>query len=147
MLAGDNLSEAVREFYIRSHRVMDRLMQARGASLARTKLLLYISRLGQPRGTDIAEAFGFAPRTVTEAVDALEREGLVRREADANDRRAKRIVMTAEGQKVIDASEPVRRELIDRLYSALGDDEAEQLAALLSRLIDRLDDIEQKGFG
>jgi DNA-binding MarR family transcriptional regulator len=144
MPASDKLAESLREFYIRSHRTMDRLMQLHGTSLARTKLLLYIARLGRPRSTDIAEAFGFAPRTVTEAIDALEREGLVRREADPNDRRAKRIVITADGQKVIDASEPVRRELIDRLYNALSEDEAEQLAALLGRLIDRLGDIEQQ---
>ncbi|WP_454885329.1 MarR family winged helix-turn-helix transcriptional regulator [Sphingomonas oryzagri] len=146
MSARDNLAESLREFYIRSHRVMDRLMRSHGASLARTKLLLYISRLRQPRSTDIAEAFGFAPRTVTEAIDALEREGLVRREADPNDRRAKRIVMTADGQNAIDASEPVRRELIDRLYNALSEEEAEQLAALLGRLIDRLGEIEHQKY-
>ena len=119
-------------------------MKARGSSIARTKLLLFIQRLGRPRSPDIAEAFGFAPRTVTEAIDGLEREGLVRREANANDRRAKHIVLTPEGQKAIDASEPARRELVNMLYSVLTEVEAEQLAALLGRLVDRLSDIEQR---
>jgi len=54
---------AVTDFYVGIHRALDRLMKANGASLARTKLLLYIKRGAAVRSADIAEAFGHAPRT------------------------------------------------------------------------------------
>ena len=60
------------------------------------------------RATDIAELFGLAPRTVTESLDALERAGLLRREADPADRRVKRISITEEGRRAITATEPLR---------------------------------------
>ena len=84
MVSGKNMStgfthdhtqaaEALRDFYLRSHRALDKLMSAEGSSLARTKILGHIERNSPVRSTDLAAAFGFAPRTITEAVDALER--------------------------------------------------------------------------
>jgi len=85
------LMEQMRDLHLRMHRLFNDRMRAQGASLAQLKLLLLIERCGEMRSTDIAEALGQAPRTVTEAVDAAERDGLVVRNPDPSDRRAKRI--------------------------------------------------------
>lgn len=141
------LADALREFYIRSHRVMDRALHSKGVSLARIKLLAYIVRQGQPRSTDIAEAFGFAPRTVTEAIDGLEREGLVRRDADPLDRRAKRISLTPAGHAAIAASEPVRKAMLLELFGVLDEAEQAQMTALVGRLVDRLGELDGSNLG
>lgn len=137
------LAEALRDFYISSHRVMDRLMKAQGASLARTKLLGHIARQGPVRSADLAEAFGYAPRTVTEAIDGMERDGLVRRDPDAQDRRAKRISITPAGLAAIEASEPSRQLFLERVFGTLDNAEQETLAALVHKLNERMQQIER----
>lgn len=137
-------AEALRDFYLRSHRTLDKLMAAQGASFARTKIMSFIERGGKVRSTDLAEAFGFAPRTITEAVDALERDGMVLREPDLNDRRVKQISLTALGQEVLKASEPERARFGNRLFEALEQDEIGELARLLGKLNRRLGELEQE---
>ncbi|MFN3434510.1 MAG: MarR family winged helix-turn-helix transcriptional regulator, partial [Sphingomonas sp.] len=80
---------------------MNRRMAEQGASLARTKLLLFLDRRGPARAADIADFFDNAPRTVTEAIDGLERDGLVIRSPDAHDRRVKQVSITDRGRRVI----------------------------------------------
>jgi DNA-binding MarR family transcriptional regulator len=67
--------------------------------MARNKMLGHIERNSPVRAADLATAFGFAPRTITEAIDALERDGLVQRTGDTTDRRVKYIALTARAKK------------------------------------------------
>lgn len=122
--------------------MLDRRMAEHGASLSRTKLLLYLQREGPGRAVDIASYLGMAPRSVTEAVDGLERDGLVRREPDASDRRAKRVIVTDAGLRAIAATEPLRLELVNQIFGSLEMDDRAQLDRILDRLsaaIDRHD--------
>jgi len=136
------LGEALRIFVMRSRRAVDRLLAEEGSSYARTKWLLFIKAHGPARSTDLADAFGLAPRTVTEAIDALERDGLVRRDPDPSDRRAKRISITPAGADVAGLAEPVLRQFFERVFSALEAEDQKRLALLLSRLTERLDALE-----
>ncbi|MBV9841005.1 MAG: MarR family transcriptional regulator [Sphingomonadaceae bacterium] len=134
----DRAAEALRDFYLRSHRVIDRIMIAQGASFARARLLIYVAEQGPIRSIDLATNFGYAPRTVTEAVDGLERDGLVRRDPDPNDRRAKRISLTDEGVLAAESAERSRRGHIERVFSALSAEEREEMVRLVGKLNDRL---------
>ena len=49
---------------------------------------------------ELATAEGVAPPTMTRLVDGLERDGLVRREADPDDRRGVLVRATAQGSRV-----------------------------------------------
>ena len=90
----EQAAELLRDYFRRSTRVIDRMMAGHGASYARARLLIEIAKQGPLRSSDLAASFNFAPRTVTEAIDGMERDGLVRRDADPDDRRAKRISLT-----------------------------------------------------
>ena len=62
-------------------------MSSAGLSLARTKLLTRIDE-GEPMNqATLAGLLGLAPRSVTDAIDALERNGLVARIEDEGARR------------------------------------------------------------
>jgi DNA-binding MarR family transcriptional regulator len=50
------------------------------------------------------------------------------------DRRAKRIFLTAAGEPVPKAIDPVRQKFADQPFAALDDQEQEQLTALVGRL-------------
>lgn len=135
--------DSVAAFYLGMHRAMDRLMKANGASFARTKLLLFIRRHDPVRSADIAEAFGHAPRTITEAIDGLERDGLVRRDPDPLDRRAKRISITPAGIAAVEASEPVREAFLNGVFDVLDESERATMALLFGKLNERLASLEE----
>ncbi|GLT02385.1 hypothetical protein GCM10007897_37920 [Sphingobium jiangsuense] len=131
----EELFKELASVFLMAHRQMDRAMTAQGASLARTKLLLYIQRCGgNARAADIAELFGQAPRTVTDALDALERDGLIQRATDAGDRRVKRIAITDEGERAIAATEPLRRDLVRDFCRLLTDEDRRVLHDCLQKM-------------
>lgn len=130
----EKLVSSYARLYLRLIRVMDRRMTEHGASFARTKLLLLLERDGPRRSIDIAEIFGQSPRTVTEAIDALEKEGLVRRDPDPNDRRAKLVSVTSAGKAASAKTEPLRQELINQVFGCLSAQEREAMQSMLDRL-------------
>lgn len=139
MAAPDHLASSLFSVFLRMHRLMNRRMADQGASLARTKLLLFLDRRGPARAADIAEFFDNAPRTVTEAIDGLERDGLVVRTADARDRRVKQVSITDEGRRVIGETEPLRQDLIEGVFGVLSGDERERMGEMLDRMAGALD--------
>lgn len=130
----DPLVVAFAELHMQLMRTLDRRMAEHGASLARTKLLLCLQKRGPLRATAIAEFFNQSPRTVTEAIDGLERDGLVERKPDASDRRAKLIQITAKGIDAVARTEPLRRQIIQQTFGTLLPDERENLGAVLEKL-------------
>lgn len=134
-MKNDHMVRNLARTYLLLHRRLDRAMAEQGASLARTKMLLLIqAEGGNARAADVAEMLQLAPRTVTETLDALERDELIERSPDADDRRVKRLAVTPAGAAAIAASEPLRRRLVDEVFSVLDADEYQQLEALLGKL-------------
>jgi DNA-binding MarR family transcriptional regulator len=86
-MSPEQLGELYLEVHHRMHRAFDGGMSACGLSLARTKVLAQLQRSGPVRPSVLAAEFGFAPRTITELVDTLERDGLAARQPDPTDRR------------------------------------------------------------
>jgi len=133
------LASCFGKMFLRMHRLLDRRMAECGASLARTKFLIYLQKEGPSRATDMADLLGLAPRTVTEGLDGLERDGLVRRDPDPDDRRAKRVSLTPEGRKAIAATEPLRIRLVERIFGTLDAEDLAHLDRILGRLSEALD--------
>jgi len=134
MSATEELAASFASVFLRLTRLLDKRMAREGASLARTRVLLMIQRRGAVKATEIAELFGLAPGTVTDTLDGMERQGLIRREPDPKDRRAKRIVITDTGRQAVAATEPIRRELTGQVIGSLDSEEREALARILAKL-------------
>ncbi|WP_336963042.1 MarR family transcriptional regulator [Sphingobium aquiterrae] len=128
----------MRDLYLRMQKSFNDVLKAQGVSLAQLKFLLFIERSGSVRSIDICEGFSFAPRTVTEAIDALERDGLVQRDPDPNDRRAKRISLTEAGKGVIRDADPYRQALTAQIFEVLTEADQAEMLRLLTILNDRL---------
>ncbi len=139
MSASEPLASSLFSLFLRMHRLMNRRMADQGASLARTKLLLFLAKRGPARAADIAEFFDNAPRTVTEAIDGLERDGLVVRTPDTRDRRVKQVSITDSGRRVIGETEPMRQALIDDVFGVLSAGEQAQLEDMLGRMLAAVD--------
>ncbi|MDQ0319890.1 DNA-binding MarR family transcriptional regulator [Pararhizobium capsulatum DSM 1112] len=135
------VSEKLFELYHRVHKLINESMTEEGVSLARSKFLFFLSKLGPCRSTDIADALSFAPRTVTEAIDGLERDKLVERKPDPADRRAKIVSITQTGRQVLEAAETPRKQVLEEIFSALDDQQLDQLQSIVNSLVRKADDI------
>lgn len=138
------VSEKLFELYHRVHRLVNESMTEEGVSLARSKFLFFLSKLGPCRSTDIACALNFAPRTVTEAIDGLERDRLVMRKPDPEDRRAKIVSITDTGRAVLEAAEHPRKQLLEEIFSALDDNQLDQLYDIVGKLVEKTDEIRKR---
>ena len=117
-------------------RVVDAGMTAGGLSLARTKVLEVLARHPSPlRQSELAEALGHAPRSVTQAVEALERDGLVTRTPSTEDRRSKLVTLTPQGAKALAAGTTAGEDVLSEIFGTLDDDQL----ALLDKLLDTVD--------
>jgi len=84
---------------------MDRAITLAGIGLtpAEVRTLVHAARAGRVRQQALAEHIGVEPMTLSTHLDQLEAKGLVRREADPADRRAKLVTLTEEADAILDA--------------------------------------------
>ena len=121
-------------------RLHERLLQAAGVRLDRAgaTLLHKLHLNGALRVTALAELLGVDAPTVTRKIQQLEREGLVGRDGDPDDRRATRIHLTPAGRRTLDRVIKARRQWLDRLLQDWNAAELEAFAALLGKFSDSL---------
>jgi DNA-binding MarR family transcriptional regulator len=122
------------ELYHQLHRIVDHAMCSAGLSLARAKVLMRLDAHGPMNQATLAGLLGFAPRSVTETVDGLERDGLVTRTEDPHDRRARIVALTEAGRTAFEASTAVRRSTMDEIFGVLTPAERAQLVSLLTTI-------------
>jgi DNA-binding MarR family transcriptional regulator len=132
--------EQVADKYIAVHHRMVRAvndeMSGCGLSMARTKVLMRLREQGPTRQSVLAADFGLSPHSITDIVDALERQGLAERQPDATDRRAKLVAITEAGEACLGAASAARERLLKQIFGALSQEDR----ATLLRLLDLLDE-------
>lgn len=119
--------------YLRLQRLIDRSLSLHEASLAKIRLLAFVAE-GPKRSTDIASFFGQAPRTVTQAIDALEAAGRIRRVPVPGDRRAKLIELTDEGEALLSQAQPLYERVLEKTMGVLESAELADLSGLLAKV-------------
>ncbi|MFF0223672.1 MarR family winged helix-turn-helix transcriptional regulator [Streptomyces sp. NPDC004629] len=113
---------------------VDRHMAAAGLSLARTKMLRLLAERGTLHQAELADGLGQAPRSVTQALEALERLGLVTRTGDERDRRRKVVTLTGRGRAALAAGERAGTERLRQLFGSLDGRRLVGLETLLTAL-------------
>lgn len=86
------------------------------------------------RLTDVGATLLCVKSTITRIVDRLERDGLVLRTPDPDDRRAQRLVLTEEGAAVRSAAIAAHNTSIQQRFSVLSPAEQRQFHDLLAKL-------------
>ncbi|HWD53892.1 MAG TPA: MarR family transcriptional regulator [Acidimicrobiales bacterium] len=123
-------------------RLHERLLGLAGVRLDRAgaSLLFKLAAKGDSlRITDLAEILGVDTPTVTRKVQQLERDGMVVRHTDPDDRRASRIGLTPAGRRTIERVRRARRAWLEQLLANWGDEDLSALADLLSHFADDLE--------
>jgi DNA-binding MarR family transcriptional regulator len=80
---------------------------------------------------EIARNLGVKVPSATEQVIKLEKAGLARREADPDDSRAVRVVLTAEGRNAVASADERRNAVMAGILAALSEPKRRALAAAL----------------
>lgn len=116
-----------------------------GVSFARMKLLGALHKMGPRIMSELSDELGVTPRNVTALVDALEKEGLVRRVPHVSDRRATVVELTEHGAEYGCRMSSGRvMESIGELFRDLTASEQRQLLHLIKKLQILLG---ERGFG
>jgi DNA-binding MarR family transcriptional regulator len=102
-----------------------------GVSPAQASALAMIERLGAPALNELATAEQVRPPSMTRIVDALERDGLVQRRVDDEDRRCQRVTLTAAGRKALATIRVRKTAFLEERLAELTDDD---LAAVTNAL-------------
>jgi DNA-binding MarR family transcriptional regulator len=103
-----------------------------GARLSALSVIVY----GGPQTTsELARREGVSGPTVTRIVDALVREGLVRREGDAGDRRVVRLSATGSGRELMERARARRIQRLGRELDALASTELGRLEQAVDVLL------------
>lgn len=132
------------ELHHQAHRMVDQAMIAHGTSFARMKVLLRLHQHGDMNQSTLAGLLGFAPRSVTETVDALEREGLVTRTPDPRDRRVRIVGLTAAGHEAYAEARIAKEKVMTAIFGGLDASERASLVALFDKIKTNLPAGEQK---
>jgi len=92
---------------------------------------------------DLVQATHLRAPTVSVILKHFEEDGLVERRSDVKDRRAVRVFLTKKGRALDRRNIAHIREVDDEVLSVLSREENEQLMLLLTKLRDRLIDLQE----
>jgi DNA-binding MarR family transcriptional regulator len=89
---------------------------------------------GVMKPSDLSRMLLRSKQTITQIIDVLERDGLVKRELIGQDRRTKRIIVTKRGLELIRTSLPDTLEVMNSAMPKMGEDEVQILTASLRKI-------------
>ncbi len=101
---------------------------------ARANLLAHIGPSGLRQG-DLADRAGLTKQAVQQFVDELAADGILTRTPDRTDARARRVVLTDAGLAAMRDADRIKADIEARWRARLGNDDFDQLDAILRRLI------------
>src|SRR3954454_2679308 len=112
----------------------DRAMADEGGSAPVWQVLLLIRSKQWGQQSEMAKAMGVTGATLTHHLNALERDGLVRRWREDANRRVQRVELTDEGVATFDRLRKVAVKHDARVRAALGPERRDALAGALDAL-------------
>ncbi|MGN6558454.1 MAG: MarR family winged helix-turn-helix transcriptional regulator [Solirubrobacterales bacterium] len=120
-----------------------RVIEETGLSMTQCKVLLELGGLGaSPHAwqvSDLAELFGVSVPSMSRAVDALVKAKLASRVEDPDDRRVRRVKITAKGKSLVATLVTVRMTGIEAFVTTLTAAQRRKLDAAVEALMDRED--------
>ncbi|MFB8828307.1 MarR family transcriptional regulator [Azotobacter salinestris] len=123
---------------------LDRRLSGMGLSQARWLVLLHLARfearVGKwPTQRELAESVAVEGPTLARLLDTLEAQGLVSRQAVAEDRRAKRIVLNPVAVPLIEQIEAISSQLRQELFDGIDPEELRLCQQVHARILANLE--------
>jgi DNA-binding MarR family transcriptional regulator len=131
---GQLLARTCKLLRIRAHTLLGEIGLYRGQQFV-------LSALWDQEGinqSELAEQLHVQPATITNALQRMERAGLVERRHDTEDRRVSRVYLTDAGRDIREAVEAIWAELEERAFAGLSPEEIEVFRRLMAQVYDNL---------
>ena len=127
----------------RAHRTYSRRLQdelaAHGVSLAQYLHLRELWELNGMTQNELSQKVGIEKASSTAVLDALEKNGLIVRVRNSQDRRKVNVHLTPAGRKIREALSPAAMGVATQAVSDLSEAELDSLFSALTRVIANLD--------
>ena len=119
---------------------LDRRLAGLGLSQARWLVLLHLARFDcKPTQRELAQSVGVEGPTLARLLDSLEAQGLVKRQAVLEDRRAKKIELSESALPLIAQIEAIATALRQELFVGIDEEEARICLRVHKRILDNLE--------
>jgi len=137
------LSALLRHLFLFDRGNMLRVIEESGLSMTQSKALLEIGGLGEESEarhvSELAETFGVSVPSMSRAVDGLVKKGLATRVEDREDRRVRRVAITARGKRLVETLLVVRQAGMEAFAASLTAAQRRKIDAAIEALMDRED--------
>jgi DNA-binding MarR family transcriptional regulator len=127
----------IRRLHQQSTQIFQAQAQAAGFDLTSVQFAA-LDAIAQQRGIDqatLAATIGFDRATIGGVIDRLENKGLVQREVSEQDRRARLLCLTPDGEQLLAASRPVVEALQAQILAPLSTQERATFLALAHKAL------------
>jgi DNA-binding MarR family transcriptional regulator len=132
MISQSDFIQIVRQFMdIAMHRALHERLQlakALGLSMPQFSTLVQLHFRGIAGISEVSERFEITPAAASQLVDKLVQGGLIRREEDPHDRRAKCLNLTDKGKNLVQRKMEERYRWLDQLAEKLTPEERAKVA-------------------
>jgi DNA-binding MarR family transcriptional regulator len=137
------ISALLRHLFLYDRGNVLRVIEESGLSMTQSKALLELGGLGEEsearQVSELAEALGVSVPSMSRAVDGLVKKRLATRVEDPDDRRVRRVAITANGKKIVDTLVVVRQAGMETFAASLTAGQRRKLDAAVDALMDRED--------
>ncbi len=137
---GERLQQLVIRVSWATQRYMSRHLEQFGLTLPQWMTLRALAHLTRPGCTlnELCEASHQVPATMTGIIDRLAQRHLVERQRDPRNRRALRITLTTQGQKLIEKIEQLQNQHFDDMLSKFSPKEQEILIQMMHQYLESI---------
>ncbi len=120
--------------------VVDKALRPIGVTRSQWWVLANLSRHGGggTMQTELAKVMDVGKVTLGGLIDRLESAGLVKRQADPEDRRAKRVVMTPKGTKLLADIQSIAKDVNDRIMNGIPKNDISRAETVLYKMKQQL---------
>lgn len=113
---------------------LDRELAKYNIVAPQSAILKLLDHLGSVTQKELGEWLAIDKATMVRMLDGLEEQGLLKRAEDQNDRRAKKLAITAKGRDVLEKAKTARKIAEDEALSPLSAAEEKTFRALVAKL-------------
>ena len=148
MVSTSQFIQTIRQFldFAMHHSMRERahFAKATGLSMPQFGILMQLNYRHNCGVSDLSERFDITSAAASQLVDKLVQSGLIQREEDPRDRRAKRLNLTEKGRQLIQQGIEERYRWVDQLARKLTQEERNKVSEALAILTRAAQEVEME---
>lgn len=120
------------------HERIKEAMAKKQLSLTEFSVLESLYQKGKQTIQKLGNSILFSSGSMTYVIDKLEQKGLLSRNACSDDRRVIHVILTNDGNQLMEEIMPQYHKFVDDMFDLLNEDESDQLVHLLKKVREKV---------